>query len=295
MTARAFDIVDVFTDRPFAGNQLAVVRDSGGLGTEAMQALAREFNFSETTFVLADVPNERGWPVRIFTPRDELPFAGHPTLGTAWVIRERLLGGRADRVVLDLPVGPIPVTAVREGGREVLWMRQNPPAFGARVEPGAAAAALGLEASDVRSELPCEEVSTGLPFLIVPLASLEALRRSAVDHARLAALLAPLGAEDVMVVALAGRDGSHDVSARVFAPAHGVPEDPATGSANGCLAGWLSRHRALGDDRVETTVGQGHEIGRPSLLHLRARPELGRIAVEVGGGVVPVAEGRLVP
>ncbi len=293
MSPRPFDIVDVFAERPLAGNQLAVVRDAGDLPATAMQAIAREFNFSETTFVLAGAPNERGWPVRIFTPSAELPFAGHPTLGTAWVIRERLLGGGAGALVLDLAVGPIAVRAAPDDGGEVLWMRQRAPSFGARVEPAAAAAALGLAEADIDPGLPAQEVSTGLPFLIVPLASLEALRRARVQPERCDALLAPLEAEDVMVVARGGRDDSHQLSARVFAPAHGVPEDPATGSANGCLAGWLSRHRALGGDRVEVTVGQGHEIGRPSLLRLRAWTEGESIAVEVGGRVCAVAEGRL--
>jgi len=293
MAQQRFLIVDVFAESRWAGNQLAVVLGAGGLETEEMQAIAREFNFSETTFVLAAEPGVRGWPVRIFTPQHELPFAGHPTLGTAWVIRSELLGGGADRIDLDLPVGTIPVTPAAEIGAEVLWMRQVPPRFGARVAPEAIAAALGLAPEDVDAELPVEEVSTGIGFLITPLTSLSALRRAKPDTAACAALLEGGMAEDVLILAREGRDPSHRLSVRVFAASHGVPEDPATGSANGCLAGWLSRHRALGDARVDVTVGQGHEIGRPSLLRLRAWPEGETIAVEVGGRVVPVAAGRL--
>jgi len=232
--------------------------------------------------------------VRIFTPQHELPFAGHPTLGTAWVIRSSFLGAGADRVELDLPVGTIPVVPAVVDGAEVLWMRQVPPRFGARVPPAAIAAALGLSIGDVDAQLPVEEVSTGIAFLITPLTSLDALRRAQIDPAACAALLEGGMAEDVLVLAREGRDPSHQLSVRVFAASHGVLEDPATGSANGCLAGWLCRHEVLGDPHVDVTVGQGHEIGRPSLLRLRARPDGDAIAVEVGGRVIPVAEGRLV-
>jgi trans-2,3-dihydro-3-hydroxyanthranilate isomerase len=211
------------------------------------------------------------------------------------VIRERLLDARAERVVLDLAVGPIPVAPTSRDGVEVLWMRQNAPRFGARVEPATAAAALALPPEDVDPDLPCEVVSTGIPFLIVPLTSLDALRRCRIAPAAYETLGAAAGTTDVLVLARSGRDPSHALSVRVFAPAHGVPEDPATGSANGCLAGWLCRHHVLGSDAVEVTVGQGHEIGRPSRLHLRAWAEAGHVAVEVGGQVAPVAEGRLLP
>ena len=294
MGQHRFLIVDVFAESRWAGNQLAVVLDAGDLDSAEMQAIAREFNFSETAFVLASEPGPRGWPVRIFTPQHELPFAGHPTLGTAWVIRSVLLGGRAERIELDLPVGTIPVVATVDGDAEVLWMRQIPPRFGARVPPAAVAAALGLEPEDIDENLPAEEVSTGIGFLITPLTSLDALRRARVDAAACAALLRGDMTEDVMIVAREGRDPSHQISVRVFAASHGVAEDPATGSANGCLAGWLSHHRVLGDERVDVRVGQGHEIGRPSLLRLRAWPDGDAIAVEVGGRVIPVAEGRLV-
>lgn len=294
MADHRFLIVDVFAESRWAGNQLAVVLDAGDLDSAEMQAIAREFNFSETAFVLASQPGPRGWPVRIFTPQHELPFAGHPTLGTAWVIRSVLLGGRAERIELDLPVGTIPVVPTVDGDAEVLWMRQIPPRFGARVPPAAVAAALGLEPEDIDGNLPAEEVSTGIGFLITPLTSLDALRRARVDAAACAALLRGDMTEDVMIVAREGRDPSHQISVRVFAASHGVAEDPATGSANGCLAGWLSWHRVLGDAHVDVTVGQGHEIGRPSLLRLRAWPDGDAIAVEVGGRVIPVAEGRLV-
>ncbi len=293
MPGHRFLIVDVFAEARWAGNQLAVVLGAGDLDTPSMQAIAREFNFSETAFVLASEPGSRGWPVRIFTPQHELPFAGHPTLGTAWVIRSVLLGGRAELIELDLPVGTISVVPTVVDGAEVLWMRQVPPLFGARFAPDAIARVLGLAAEDVDADLPVEEVSTGIGFLITPLASLDALRRARIDATACSALLEGGMAEDVLIVAREGRDPSHQLSVRVFAASHGVLEDPATGSANGCLAGWLSRHRVLGDPHVDVTVGQGHEIGRPSLLRLRAWPDGDGIAVEVGGRVVPVAEGRL--
>ncbi len=294
MAQHRFLIVDVFAESRWAGNQLAVVLGAGDLDTAAMQAVAREFNFSETTFVLADEAGPRGWPVRIFTPQHELPFAGHPTLGTAWVIRSTFLGDGCERVALDLPVGTIPVVFDSRDGAEVLWMRQVPPRFGARFAPDAIARVLGLAPEDVDADLPVEEVSTGIGFLITPLTSLDALLRVRVDTGACAALLQGGMADDVLVVAREGRDPTHQLSVRVFAASHGVAEDPATGSANGCLAGWLSWHRVLGDAHVDVTVGQGHEIGRPSLLRLRAWPDGDGIAVEVGGRVIPIAEGRLV-
>ena len=178
---RSLHLVDVFTDRPCSGNQLAVVTGAKGLTARQMQAFAREMNFAETSFVVAEQPVGGGWPVRIFTPASELPFAGHPTLGTAHVIRHALLGGRVDRVTLALGIGLTPVFVERGAKRELYWMRQRYPAFGERLPRKAIAPLLGLSPADLDSH-PVEVVSTGLPTLIVPVRSRRALERIRVDR-----------------------------------------------------------------------------------------------------------------
>lgn len=289
---RTLHLVDVFTDRPCAGNQLAVVTGAKGLNARQMQAFAREMNFSETSFVMADAPAAGLWPVRIFTPVHELPFAGHPTLGTAHVIRSHLLGGRVERLTLGLGVGPLPVSFEREGRRELYWMRQKHPTFGRRLSRKQVAPVLGLAPADLDTQ-PIEEVSTGVPFLIVPVRSRRALERIKVDRDALLKLVRDLDAKSILAFAPGAKTTGCKYTVRVFVDFHGVPEDPATGSANGCLAAWLVQHRYERDDAVDVRVEQGMSIGRPSVLHLKAMRTSRNIEVRVGGGVVDVARGVL--
>ncbi len=284
---RRYRVVDVFAQQPLAGNPLTVVLDCDGLDSHTMQAIARETNHSETTFVTAKQARDGAWPVRIFTPARELPFAGHPTLGTAWVIHHEF--GAPWPITLDLGVGPITVRQ-DDGMPGLLWMRQKAPTFGSTVEPADAAAFLGLDASDIDG--PCQVVSTGMPFLIVPLASLDAAHRARMHQDRIDAH--PIAAEtrEIFLFTREVEGQGADLHARMFAPAAGVPEDPATGSANGCLAAYLSRYEVLGAADVDCVVEQGIEMSRPSRLHIRATPTPSRgLQVEVGGRVVPVAEG----
>jgi trans-2,3-dihydro-3-hydroxyanthranilate isomerase len=290
---RSLHLVDVFTDRPCSGNQLAVVTGAKGLTARQMQSFAREMNFSETTFVLAEQPVGGGWPVRIFTPTEELPFAGHPTLGTAHVIRHALLNGRVDRVTLALAIGLTPVFVERDAKRELYWMRQRFPTFGRRLTRKAAAAVLGLSPAELASQ-PIEEVSTGLPYLVVPVRTRRTLERIRVDREALLKLVAPLDAKAVIAFAPGAQRAGHQLTARVFVDFYGVPEDAATGSANGCLAAWLVQHRFLDDDAIDVRVEQGTCIGRPSTLHLRAMRTSRGIEIRVGGGVVDVARGTVV-
>ena len=174
-----FYIVDVFAEEKYAGNQLAVVRGGADLSDEALGKIALEMNYSETTFVLSDEETDGGYDVRIFTPGREMPFAGHPTLGTAYVIRHEILGEPVDQVTLDLKAGKIPVTF-----GDVLWMRQLPPTFGPTLDPAPTARALNIESKDLDDRFPVQEVSTGLPALIVPLKNLDALQRCKVDWER---------------------------------------------------------------------------------------------------------------
>jgi trans-2,3-dihydro-3-hydroxyanthranilate isomerase len=289
---RSLHLVDVFTDKPCTGNQLAVVTGAKGLNTPQMQAFAREMNFAETSFVMNDVPVGGGWPVRIFTPRQEVPFAGHPTLGTAHVIRHQLLGGRVDRVTLSLEAGLTPVFVERATKHELYWMRQRFPTFGKRLPRKLVAPVLGLSPADLDSH-PIEEVSTGLPHLVVPVRTRRALERIRVDRDALLKLVDGLEAKAVIAFAPGARTAAHQLTARVFVDYYGVPEDAATGSGNGCLASWLVQHRYLDDDAIDVRVEQGASIGRPSTLHLRAMRTSRGIEVRVGGGVVDIASGTL--
>jgi trans-2,3-dihydro-3-hydroxyanthranilate isomerase len=282
-----FYIVDVFAEEKYAGNQLAVVRGGADLPDEVLGKIALEMNFSETTFVLSDEETDGGFDVRIFTPGQEVPFAGHPTLGTAYVIRHEILDKPVDRITLNLKAGEIPVTF-----GDVLWMRQLPPAFGPALDPAATARALDIERSDLDDRFPVQEVSTGLPAIVVPLRDLDALGRCRVDWDRYLELAGP-GKNLYVFCPGSHADGPGKLSARMFADDLGVAEDPATGSAAGCLAGYLAEHRYLQTDSVDVQVEQGYEIGRPSLLYLRASREGKAITVHVGGKVEMVARGEL--
>jgi trans-2,3-dihydro-3-hydroxyanthranilate isomerase len=288
-----FYILDVFAEEKYAGNQLAVVRDAASLSDDAMQRIAKEMNYSETTFILSDAPRDGGYDVRIFTPHEEVPFAGHPTLGTAFVIRNVIMSEPVEKVILNLRVGQIPVTFSQGDDEGMLCMRQNEPTFGQVVEPAWVASVLNLDESEIDDRFPIQEVSTGLPVIIVPLKSLDAAKRATIKQGEYFELLEETQAKVVLVYCPETYDPQNDLNVRVFCDYYGIPEDPATGSANGCLAGYLVKHRYFGSDRIDIRVEQGYEIARPSLLYLKAGRNGGRIDVSVGGKVVMVAEGRL--
>jgi trans-2,3-dihydro-3-hydroxyanthranilate isomerase len=287
-----FHIVDVFAQGKYTGNQLAVVTDAADLAGEEMQAIAAEMDYSETTFVTGD-PTAEGWPVRIFTPAEEVPFAGHPTLGTASIIRQELAGNTPETVTLDLQVGQVPVEVRRTGGEELLWMHQQPPEFGERLPQEQLAEVLGLDPGAVDESWPVQVVSTGLPTIIVPLTGRDALEAIDLDRRAYDRLVADRDAKLVHAVCPEPRDADNDLAVRMFSPYYGVPEDPATGSANGCLAAYLSKQEYVGSPTVDVRVEQGYEMGRPSLLSLTAERSGDDISVEVGGRVVPVARGEL--
>jgi trans-2,3-dihydro-3-hydroxyanthranilate isomerase len=306
-----FFIVDVFGEGRYSGNQLAVVLPSGKMGTEEMQRIALEFNFPETTFILGARARKGAWPVRIFTPRREVPFAGHPTLGTAHVIRKLFADPGTEGITLDLKAGRIPVRF--ESGRSPrLWMTQLPPVFGKIHEPAALAKVLGLAAKDFDRRFPIQQVSTGMEFLLVPLKNLAAVRKARTDQAAYRKYFGARGGLPVFLFSPETYDRANRINARMFADCFGIPEDPATGSANGCLAGYLVEHAYFGEGPVRISVEQGYEMGRKSLLHLDARyadgsdggsakagkrgvgKGEGPIEVQVGGKVFEVAEGRLI-
>jgi trans-2,3-dihydro-3-hydroxyanthranilate isomerase len=288
-----FYIVDVFAEEKYTGNQLAVFR-TGELSGDAMQSIAREMHFSETAFILSDSPRRGGYDVRIFTPAQEVPFAGHPTLGTAHVIRTEVPAGPAAEVVLNLEVGRIPVVFESDGQGGVYSMKQVEPTFGETLDPQALAPVLSIELDDIDARVPVQQVSTGLPFIVVPLRSLDALQRARVDRPLYFELIKHTWAKPILVFADEPHGKDNDISVRVFVDCYDIPEDPATGSGNGCLAAYLARHRYWGEPRIDVRAEQGYEIGRPSLLYLKAEEHDGRIDVVVGGRVVTVAHGQLV-
>ncbi|MEO1644553.1 MAG: PhzF family phenazine biosynthesis protein, partial [Chloroflexota bacterium] len=257
-----FYILDVFAEDKYAGNQLAVIR--GNPTTEEMHALTREMNYSETTFITSDLPEDGGYNTRIFTPASELQFAGHPTLGTAYVVREEIIGEPLEEIVLNEGVGQIPVEFAEDG---VLWMTQKQPQFGTVFKPKKIAKILSLLPDEIDKDFPIQEVSTGLPFIMVPLKTIKAVKRAKVKVKRLQKLLAEkdtiLGADALFVFCPHAEDAANDIHARCFVHLHGIPEDPATGSANGNFAAYLVKHRYYGGTSIDIRVEQGYEIQRP--------------------------------
>lgn len=295
MKKNIFYIVDVFAEKKYAGNQLAVFRNAKDLSGSTMQKIAREMHFSETTFIKSDKKKNNGYDVRIFTPEEELPFAGHPTLGTAFIIQQTLLKRPAEKINLNLKVGQIPVTfKYTDKSPGILWMKQITPVFGKKFRLKQTAEALGLTASQIDGRFPVEEVSTGIPFIIVPLKALSAVKMIDIDRKKYLALIKGAKSKCMLAFCPETYDRLNDLNVRAFAPIYGVPEDPATGSANGCLAGYLVRHRYFGQDKIDIRVEQGHEINRPSLLYLKAHKAGGRIEIFVGGRVRLVATGEFI-
>jgi trans-2,3-dihydro-3-hydroxyanthranilate isomerase len=213
VTGLTFYIVDVFAERRYAGNQLAVVRAAGGLSSDEMQQIAGEMHFSETTFIRSDEQTHDGFDVRIFTPKEEVPFAGHPTLGTAHIIRNEILRGKADTVVLNLKVGQIPISFAQDG---YSWMKQMEPTFGRVHGPEILAEVLSLDIGEIDARYPIEEVSTGLPFFIVPMKTGAALRKARINAAREADLIAETTAKAILVFCPETRGPQNDIGVRVF-------------------------------------------------------------------------------
>ncbi len=292
-----FYIVDVFAESKYAGNQLAVFcgAEVAELSEAQMLLIAREINYSETTFIRSSDPRDGGYDVRIFTPKKELPFAGHPTLGTAFVLQQEIIREKVDRVILNLAVGQIPVTFnYHNESADILWMRQNPPSFGQVLSAASLANVLNLEPDEIDANFPIQEVSTGVPFIIVPLKTIASLKKAQVNLDKYFELVDTMEAKEILIFCPETYSDLNDLSVRVFAHSLGIPEDPATGSANGCLAGYLVEYAYYGKAKIDVRVEQGYEIDRPSLLLLQAAKNEGKIAVLVGGKVVMVAKGEFV-
>ncbi len=307
MNRRTYEFVqlDVFARNPLVGNPLAVFADARGLSDSEMQALAREMNLSETTFILSrDAATEarEGKKVRIFTVSEELPFAGHPTLGTALYLYAVQRTGHArtsDEITLDLKAGKIPVRFTAESenaGRERVdgqvfgEMRQRDPEFGTILSREEVAAVIGVGVDEIASEWPVQVISTGLPFAIVPFRSPQTLANLKFSFAQAAQFLEPTGARLFYFLCPERRESRLEVGARMIFYSG---EDPATGSAAGCAASWMVRYGiAASEERV--VIRQGAEIHRPSEIYVRARREGERVTdVRVGGYAVEIIRGSV--
>lgn len=305
MNRYAFLQVDVFTRQPFGGNQLAVFIDGRGLTTGQMQSLAREMNFSETTFVLPPEMPGCHKKVRIFTPAVEMPMAGHPTVGTAAALAQRGLVDLPDgqAMTLELGIGPVRVDLEPRGaGAPFVWMNHRLPQFSEfERSRKAAASALGLELEDIRDDLPLEIVSTGVPFLFIPLTSLDAIRRARSEANALARLFD--GMEPAHAALFTQEVEAPDAGyapagfhARMFSPhLAGIVEDPATGSMAAPFGAYLAQHGVLADEpKVTFEIEQGIEIRRPSRITVEVCREDGRFtSLRIGGDSVIVGEGEI--
>lgn len=296
-----YAVVDVFAERPLEGNALAIFTDARSLSTEDMQRIARETNLSETTFILprpSDVERKCGVHVRIFTTEEELPFAGHPTLGTAsWLYSNHAELRGSETIHLDLAAGRIPVTfgePETTGPGTFGTMRQNDPIFGDTHAPAGVAAALNLSLDDLDLTAPIQTVSTGMPFCIVPLRSLEVASRLQIPQHLARPFLERAGAKFFFCIARAAASSPADWHARMQ---FYNGEDPATGSASGCAIAWLVRH-GLVPSGQPVLLEQGIEMHRPSRIHLQAALVGDAVPpmvtdVFVGGRTIPVASGQL--
>ena len=298
MRSYRFLHVDVFTDHLFGGNQLAVFPDGRGLAPATMQAIAKEMNFSETTFVLPPEQTGTDVRVRIFTPGSELPMAGHPTIGTTFALaRVGAIAPRCERLVFGLGVGPTPVTLTwTDGEVDFVWMTQSLPTFSSPLaDRGTAAAALSLPDSAIVATLPVQVVSCGLPYLMVPLETRTAVDAVVVNGQAVDTLLRSAGAGGVFVFSTEAGPDRASAYSRMFAPGLGVAEDPATGSASGPLGCYLVRHDRVSADQARSMISvQGVKMGRPSDVHISIGVEGSEISsVRVGGSSVLVGEGML--
>jgi trans-2,3-dihydro-3-hydroxyanthranilate isomerase len=295
---------DVFTDHLFGGNQLAVFLDGRGLSTETMQAIAKEMNFSETTFVLP--PESPDTPdidvrMRIFTPSEELPAAGHPTIGSTFALaRTGVIEPNRDRFVFGLGIGPVPVTLTwKDDDLSFAWMTQKTPTFSDPItDTAAAAAALSLSPTAVAGTgHPVQEVSCGVPFMFVPLTTRSAVDNASVTTAGLDAFMHASNASSHGVFLFSAQPGGDraTVYSRMFAPGLGITEDPATGIASGALGCYLVKHKIVAPEKAGAMLSlQGVKMGRPSHVHISIGMQNGDINnVRVGGEAVLAGEGIL--
>ncbi|MFQ5443815.1 MAG: PhzF family phenazine biosynthesis protein [Nitrospinales bacterium] len=287
--------VDVFTGQALCGNPLAVFPESSGLETETMQKIAREMNLSETTFVFPSADGEADFDVRIFTPGKEIPFGGHPTLGTAFVLRHCGLASMDQEILrLRMPVGVIPVR-VDDGGRQLSFTQPTPEFSGHYQDFDKLAQALSIDSDSIDKRWPVEVVSTGFPALFVPLASLPTIQSIQLNLGKLRQILDEMKVDMLYAFTLQTLDENATLHSRAFAPFIGITEDPATGSAAGAIGGYLAKNKVIHEDKFgEIKIEQGFEIDRPSQIYVQVSYREGEIqSIQVGGETCLILEGVL--
>ncbi len=290
MTGLSYFLVDVFTDHAFGGNQLAVFPDGRGLSTQIMQALAKELNLSETTFVLPPADPTHDYAVRIFTQTTELPMAGHPTIGTTFVLAHQnliSLKGDVTSITLEEKVGPIPVTIFSQGDQiKTIQMQQPLPQFGPEfTDRESIAQMLSLESTDLDFSLPIQVVSCGVPFLYVPVKSLKAAQKIRFRQDVWEQALHDFASRSIFVFTHETVHPTSTVHSRMFAPDMGIGEDPATGGASGPLGAYLCRYRVLQDSGPLKIISeQGLEMGRPSFIEITIEHQNTQITRVLVGG-----------
>ena len=295
-----FFTVDVFTDQPFGGNQLAVFPDASKIPVELFQSIAREFNYSETTFVLPPLMNENAARVRIFTPLAELPFAGHPTIGTAFVLAYTgalPLSGDLTETAFEELSGEVKITIRADDGNldfVYLTAPELPVVVGPAPTIAVLAQVLLLETDSFDHLSPAPAVvSGGTPFLLVPVKDVDALSRCRIHLENYNRLVHESGINKIFVYTH-NKNDRQEICARMFAPAIGIPEDPATGSAAVALGGYLAEHESLTDETLHWTIHQGIQMGRPSTMFVEAEKRNGDVQfVRVGGKTVLISEGQM--
>lgn len=289
-----FYIVDVFAEQSYAGNPLAVVVEANTLSTETMQRIAAEMNFSETTFVNPDAEKNNCYRVRIFTPTKEIDFAGHPILGTAMIVRDYVSKICENNVILNLNVGPIPVTfEVTADEKEVAWFQAPIMTLKDEISRDAIAPTIGLLPEDIKEDLPVQVVSAGTSAILVPVQNLSAQKRARLNLEIFKALKSKGFPPLVYLFCNQTHDEKNDLNVRFFFEANGVREDPATGNGAAFLGAYLLEHEIYAEADVSLRIEQGNEIGRPSLIMLRAQMQNGERKVYVGGYVIPIVKGNL--
>ena len=286
-------LVDVFTREQYSGNPLAVIVSETPLATAIMQKIAAEINFSETTFVATNADADGGYATRIFTPVREIAFTGHPILGSAWVLREYVIREPRQRICLNLGLGQVPVSFDGEAAAARCWFIAPPIKLGATIEPDAIATTLGLRTQDIDTRSPVQVVGSSTSAIIVPLRNLDALQRGRLDLERFATLAAAGFPPLLYLYCAQTRAARNDFSARFFFEAREVREDPATGNGAAFLGAYLLEHATVSAQGLSLRIEQGHELGRPSLIHLRARVLGADREIEIGGSVVANATGKL--
>ena len=285
-------ITDVFADGKYSGNPLAVVIVKNALSDELMQKIAAEINFSETTFVDPHALTDGSFLVRIFTPSKELDFAGHPILGTAAIIRDYLIKNDADVISLKLSQAKVDVTFEDSKNKEIVWFNAPPITLEDTIEANDIVNALGLTLDDIKLEHPIQKVSAGTSAVIVPIRTLDALKRSMLNLDKYSPLLKKRFPPLIYLFTNETRNEENDYSVRFFFDAHGVREDPATGNGAAFFGKYILKHKIDSNNPI-VRIEQGHEVGRPSLVMLHAETSIDNEVVRVGGQVVTVVKGNL--